>query len=361
VKAAVLRGANRPLEIEEIQIGKPQSREVLIQTAAAGVCRSDLHFQTGDYPYPMPTVLGHESAGVVEAIGPDVRHVKPGDHVITCLAIFCGHCEYCLAGRLTLCTKQGLRRNHDEPPRLSKGDEVVHQFLDLSSFAEQMLVHENAVVKITDEMPFDRAALIGCAVTTGLGAVFHTAKVPAGAAVAVIGCGGVGLNCIQAAVAAGAQRIIAVDQSKKKLDLAARFGATDVVNANEGDCVAQVRDLTAGGVAYSFEAIGLKTTTEQAWAMLRPGGTATVIGMIPVGTSIEIPGVQFLEEKRIQGSMMGSGQFRVDMPRYVDMYLSGKLNLDDLISQHLRLDQVQEGLDELKTGELARSVIVMDD
>jgi S-(hydroxymethyl)glutathione dehydrogenase/alcohol dehydrogenase len=349
------------VEIEEIQISNPQHREVLIRTAAAGVCRSDLHFQTGDYPYPMPTVLGHESAGVVEAVGPDVSLFKPGDHVITCLSIFCGHCEYCLAGRLTLCTKHGLRRGPDAAPRLSKGGEVIHPFLDLSSFAEQMLVHENAVVKIREEMPFDRAALIGCAVTTGLGAVFNTAKVPAGASVAVIGCGGVGLNCIQAAVFAGAERIIAIDPSKNKRKLATKFGATDVIDANADDPVATVRELTSGGVAYAFEAIGLKATTEQAFTMLRPGGTATIIGMIPFGTSIEIPGVSFLEEKKIQGSMMGSGEFRVDMPRYVDMYLNGKLNLDDLISQHIRLDQVQEALDELERGELARSVILLDD
>jgi S-(hydroxymethyl)glutathione dehydrogenase/alcohol dehydrogenase len=223
-----------------------------------------------------------------------------------------------------------------------------------------MLVHENALVKITEEIPLDRAALIGCAVTTGLGAVFRTAKVPADATVAILGCGGIGLNCIQGAVLAGARRIIAIDQQPAKLAMASKFGATDLVNARDCDPVEQVRDMTLGGVEYSFEAIGLKTTTEQAWSMLRAGGTATVIGMIPIGAKIEIPGVQFLEEKRIQGCMMGSGQFRIDMPRYVDMYLKGKLNLDELISQRIRLDQVQEGLDELKRGELARSVIVLD-
>jgi S-(hydroxymethyl)glutathione dehydrogenase/alcohol dehydrogenase len=360
MKAAVLRGVNEPLTIEDIQISKPQGKEVLIQTAAAGVCHSDLHFQTGAYFYPMPAVLGHESAGVVEQVGPDVTHVVPGDHVITCLSVFCGHCEYCLSGRPSLCGKHGVRRAADAPPRLTKGGETINQFLELSSYAEQMLVHENAIVKIRKDMPLDCAALIGCGVTTGVGAVFNTARIQAGSTVAVIGCGGVGLNCVQGAQMAGASRVIAIDTVPTKLEMAKKFGATDVVNASDGDPVEQVRELTSGGVEYSFEAIGLKDTTEQAWRMLRSGGTATIIGMIPVGTKIEIHGVDFLSERKIQGSAMGSNRFRTDMPRYVDMYLAGRLNLDDLVSQRIALDQVQEGFEALKKGELARSVIVMD-
>ncbi len=360
MKAAVLRGVDQPIEIEEIQIDKPMAREVLIRTAAAGVCHSDLHYQTGDYPCPMPTVLGHESAGVVEQIGPDVTHVKPGDHVVSCLSVFCGHCEYCLAGRPALCTKVGLRRGSDQKPRLSTGGEECHQFYDLSSFSEQMLVHENAIVKITKDIHLARAALIGCAVTTGIGAVFNTAKVAPGSSVAIIGCGGIGLNCVQGAALAGAGRIIAVDRVPAKLELAEKFGATDLVNASEGDPVEQVREMTSGGVEYSFEAIGLKVTTEQAWSMLRVGGTATVIGMIPIGTKIEIHGVELLFEKKIQGSMMGSNRFRTEIPRYVELYLKGKLNLDDLVSQRIGLDQVQEGFEALKKGEIARSVIVFD-
>jgi S-(hydroxymethyl)glutathione dehydrogenase/alcohol dehydrogenase len=360
MKAAVLRGVNEPLQIEDIQISKPQGKEVLIRTAAAGICHSDLHFQTGAYFFPLPAVLGHESAGVVEQVGPDVTHVEPGDHVITCLSVFCGHCEYCLSGRPSLCGKHGLRRSPDAPPRLTKGDETINQFLELSSYAEQMLVHENAIVKIRKDMPLDCAALIGCGVTTGVGAVFNTARIQAGSTVAVIGCGGVGLNCVQGARLAGASRIIAVDMLPNKLEMAKKFGATDVVNASEGDPVEQVRELTDGGVEYSFEAIGLKVSTEQAWRMLRSGGTATIIGMIPIGTKIEIHGVDFLAEKKIQGSAMGSNRFRTDMPRYVDMYLAGRLNLDDLVSQRIALDQVQEGFEALKKGELARSVIIMD-
>jgi S-(hydroxymethyl)glutathione dehydrogenase/alcohol dehydrogenase len=223
-----------------------------------------------------------------------------------------------------------------------------------------MLVHENAVVKITKDMPLDRAALIGCGVTTGAGAVFNTARVPVGATVAVIGCGGVGLSAVQGARIAGAGRIIAVDTIASKLDLAKRFGATDVVSAADGDPVEQVKQLTGGGVEYSFEAIGLKKTAEQAFAMLKNGGTATVIGMIPLGQKIELPGVDFLFEKKIQGSNMGSNAFRVDMPRYVDLYLQGRLNLDDLVSKRIDLSQVNEAFADLERGNLARSVILFD-
>jgi S-(hydroxymethyl)glutathione dehydrogenase/alcohol dehydrogenase len=358
MKAAVLRAIKQPLTIEDVELSKPGPHEVLIRTVAAGVCHSDLHFQNGSYVHELPAVLGHESAGVVEQVGSEVRYVAPGDHVITCLSVFCGHCEYCLKGRPALCEKTDTRRAADAAPRLSQKGAVMHQFADLSSYAEQLLVHENAVVKITKDMPLDRAALLGCGVTTGVGAVFNTAKVPAGATVAVIGCGGVGLSAIQGARIAGAGRIIAVDTLAAKLELAKRFGATDCVNASEGNPVQQVRQLTGGGVEYSFEAIGLKQTAEQAFGMLKNGGTATLIGMIPLGQKIELPGVAFLYEKKIQGSNMGSNAFRVDMPRYVDLYLQGRLNLDDLISKRIRLDQVNEAFADLEKGSVARSVIV---
>jgi S-(hydroxymethyl)glutathione dehydrogenase/alcohol dehydrogenase len=358
MKAAVLRGVKQPLEVEEIQIDKPGPREVLIRTVASGICHSDLHFYEGSYPYPTPCVLGHEAAGVVEQVGSEVSYVKPGDHVISCLSVFCGHCKYCTTGRPSLCSKEETRRRPDQTPRLTKGKEAVYQFLDLSSYAEQMLVHEHAIVKIRDDMPLDRACLIGCGVTTGLGAVFNTAKVPAGATVAVIGCGGVGLSCIQGAAIAGAGRVIAVDLNRGKLELARQFGATDAVDASQGDAVEQVRELTRGGVEYAFEAIGLKATAEQAFQMLENGGTATVIGMIPVGTRIELHGMDFLFEKKIQGSNMGSNHFRVDMPRYVDMYLAGKLNLDDMVSQRIKLSEVNRGFDALKKADVARSVIM---
>jgi S-(hydroxymethyl)glutathione dehydrogenase/alcohol dehydrogenase len=312
------------------------------------------------YSCDVPTIPGHEAAGIVEAVGPDVTSVRPGDHVIGCLSIFCGHCEFCLSGRPVLCTRQGLEREAHQPPRLSWQGAPLHQYLRLSAFAEWMLVHENTLVKIRDDMPLDRAALIGCAVTTGLGAVFNTAKVPPGSSVAVLGCGGVGLNAVQGAAIAGAGRIIAVDTMPWKLELAREFGATDVVNAVYGDPVEQVRELTDGGVEYSFEAIGLKVTAEQSFAMLRKGGTATIIGMIPEGQRIELPGSEFLDEKKIQGSNMGSNRFRIDMPRYVDLYLSGRLKLDELVSRRITLDDVNEGFEAMRRGEVARSVIVFE-
>lgn len=360
MKAAVLREVRKPLVIEDVQIGKPGPHEVLIRTAAAGCCHSDLHFMEGSYPTALPSVLGHESAGVVEQVGSEVHTVKVGDHVITCLSAYCGHCDQCLTGHLSLCTSAETKRGPDEEPRLTQVPGGMNQYLNLSSFAEQMLIHEHACVAIRKDMPLDRAALIGCSVMTGVGAVIHTSNVRPGETVAVIGCGGVGLAAINGAAIAGAGRIIAVDMVGSKLNLAKHFGATDVIDASQGDPVKQVQELTKGGVHHSFEAIGLKATTEQAFRMLRRGGTANVIGMIPVGTMIELHGVEFLGEKRIQGSLMGSNRFPVDMPRLVDFYMSGKLKLDELISQRIKLEQVNDAFTEMKKGELARSVIVFD-
>ena len=360
MKAAVFREVNVPMEIEEISISKPGPREVLVRTGAAGICHSDMHFFNGTYPGQVPMVLGHESAGVVEAVGSDVHYVKPGDHVITCLSVFCGHCEKCLTGHLSLCQEPEVNRAPDEEPRLSQQDQALTQFAQLGSFAEQMLVHEHAVVKIREDMPMDRAALIGCGVTTGVGAVIHTAAVEPGSTVAVIGCGGIGLSCINGAAIAGAARIIAVDMVDSKLELARKFGATDVVNGSDGNAVQNVIEMTGGGVHYSFEAIGLKVTAEQAFQMLRNGGTATVIGMIPPGDMVSLHGTDFLFEKKIQGSMMGSNRFRVDMPRFVDFYLQGRLHLDDLVSARIKLADINEGMAALETGEVARSVIMFD-
>ncbi len=360
MKAAVFREVNQPMEVEDIDISKPGPREVLIRTAAAGVCHSDLHFFNGTYPGQLPMVLGHESAGIVEQVGSDVHYVQPGDHVITCLSVFCGHCEYCLTGHMSLCQEPETRRAPDQEPRISQGGGIVQQFANLGSFAEHMLVHEHAVAKIREDMPMDRAALIGCGVTTGVGAVIHTARVEPGATVAVIGCGGVGLSCINGAAIAGASRVIAVDRVASKLELARKFGATDVVNAGETDAIDAVKDLTDGGVHYSFEAIGLKVTAEQAFGMLRNGGTATVIGMIPPGDMVSLHGPDFLFEKKIQGSFMGSNRFRVDMPRYVELYLQGKLHLDDMVSSHIKLEDLNDAMAQLETGEIARNVILFD-
>jgi S-(hydroxymethyl)glutathione dehydrogenase/alcohol dehydrogenase len=359
MKAAVLNSVPGRLDIEDIEIGEPGPREVLVRTAAAGVCHSDLHFMEGKYPFPCPAVLGHESAGIVEAVGSMVHYVAPGDHVITCLSAFCGHCSQCTDGHLTLCENKRteLVRQPGEPPRLSRDGETVNQFMHLSSFAEKMLIHEQALVKIDTEMPLDRAALIGCAVTTGLGAVFRTARVAPGESVVVIGCGGIGLSAIQGARIAGANKIIAVDMSESKLELAQQLGATHLIDASKDDAVAAVKSLTGGGVHHSFEAVGMKMTAEQAYQMLRSGGQATVIGMIPVGTMVEIHGPELLMEKKLTGSNMGSNQFRTDMPRYVDMYLDGRLHLDEMVSKTIGLEDINEGFEDMKAGNVARSVV----
>ena len=361
MRAAVFRQVNTPMEIEDVSIAKPKAREVLVRTVASGICHSDYHFYQGLYPYLLPTILGHEAAGVVEQVGEGVSYVKPGDHVITCLSAFCGHCEFCLSGQMSICEEPELQRGADEPSRLAQGEQPVAQFLNLSAYAEQMLVHEHALTKVNPDMPFDKAALIGCGVITGTGAVFRTAKVAPGETVAIIGCGGIGLAAVNGAAIAGAGRIIAIDRVQSKLDLAKEMGATDVINATEtNDPVAEVRELTGGGVHHAIEAIGLKLTAEQAFRMIQRGGTATIIGMIPVGTMVELHGVDFLAEKKIQGSRMGSNQLRTDMPRLVDFYFADKLKLDDMVAQHLRLDQVNEGLAALDSGETVRSVIMFD-
>ena len=262
MKAAVLRAVNQPVAVEEVQVDAPAPREVLVQTAASGVCHSDLHFVEGLYTTPMPCILGHEAAGTVAAVGDQVSYVRPGDPVIMCLSVFCGICEYCMRGQPYLCTKTAVTRSAGDPPRLRKDGEAVTQFAQLGSYAAEMLVHENALVKVDGDIPFPQLALIGCGATTGLGAVLNTARVEPGSTVAVVGCGGIGIHCVQAAALAGALRIIAVDATEDKLALAREFGATDVIDATAGDVAQRIVDLTDGGVDYSFEAIGLKQTAE---------------------------------------------------------------------------------------------------
>jgi S-(hydroxymethyl)glutathione dehydrogenase/alcohol dehydrogenase len=360
MKAAVLYEPGQLLGIEDVRVDNPKSHEVLVRTAACGVCRSDLHYITGHYACPLPTILGHEAAGVVEKVGSEVRYVKPGDHVITCLSVFCGHCEFCTTGRPFSCQNPEVARGEADAPRLSRDGGELHQLFSLSAFAEHMLIHEHALVKIRPDMPLDRAALIGCGVTTGFGAVINTAEVEVGATVAVIGCGGVGLSAINGAAIAGAGRIIAVDVKGSKLNLAKHFGATDVVDASQCDPVEAVKEMTGGGVEYSFEALGFKETSEQAFGMLRTSGMATVIGMVPEGVMLEIPADDLLNDKVLRGSNMGSNHFRVDMPRFVEFYLSGKLKLDDMISRRIGLEEINEAFDEMQAGTVARSVVVFD-
>ncbi len=358
MKAAVLNEPNRPLDIEDIQIDRPGPREVLLRTSASGVCHSDLHLIKRGRG---PIVPGHEPAGIVEQVGSDVTYVKPGDRVIACLSIFCGICDFCTTGRTHLCGGQMFDRQKGESPRLSRGGKPVAQMAQLASFAEQMLVPENALVKVRDEMPLDRAALIGCGVTTGLGAALYRARIEAGSTCAVIGCGGVGLSIIQGCRIAGANRIIAVDTQDWKLELAKKVGATDGVSAADGDAVAKVQELTGGGVDYGFEAIGLNETARQAYGMTRRGGTTVIVGVITSGEGLGLPGFDLvMSEKTVMGSTMGSIGFRVAMPRFVDLYLSGKLLLDEIISARRPLEEINLCFDEMEKGTAARSVIVFD-
>jgi S-(hydroxymethyl)glutathione dehydrogenase/alcohol dehydrogenase len=358
MRAAVLRSLPGELEVSDIDVSSPGPNEVLIETMAAGLCHSDLSCMNGTIAIgvDLPVVLGHESAGVVEAVGKDVTSVRPGDRVMACNSVACGACKWCMVGRPNLCISRPPRAA-TLGPALSDRGQPVNRVVGIGGFAEKLLLPDKAVVKIGEVMPFATAALLGCAVTTGLGAALNTAKVTPGAIVAVIGCGGIGLNIVQGAIVAGARRVIAIDIGQANLDLARQFGATDLIDASKGDPVVQVRDLTGGGVQYSFEAIGNKTTMEQAFAMLEIGGVATIVGLAPLGTSIELPTTEFLRERRIQGSLLGSNRFQLDIPYYVDLYEQGRLKLDELVSKCISLDNINESYREIEAGSGGRHVV----
>jgi S-(hydroxymethyl)glutathione dehydrogenase/alcohol dehydrogenase len=362
-RAAVLNTAPGTLEFEQLSIDAPTPDEVLVRILHAGLCHSDLHEIDGTFESTPPIVLGHEGAGVVEAVGSNVGGIAVGDHVVTCLSVFCGRCRYCTNGQQTLCENRAAL-SHDRPrARLTNAAGVsVRPTAGIGAFAGHMLAHQNAVVSIPKEMPLAQASILGCAITTGLGAVFRTAKVEPGSTVAVIGTGGVGMAAIQGARLAGASTIIAVDVVDEKLDKAIGFGATHVVNGRSVDAVAAVGEITQGGVDYSFEAVGNARTVEQAFAMLGPGGTATVVGMVPASTPIAISGPDlFLREKKLQGSFMGSNQFKVDIPRYVELYLQGRLLLDEMVSDRLPFERINEGFALLGAGRATRVVVDMEE
>ena len=357
MKAAVLFEAGQPLRIEDVTIAKPAAHEVLIRTAAVGVCRSDLHFVDGAYPHAMPTIPGHEAAGVVEAVGEEVRCVKVGDHVVTCLSAYCGQCEFCVTGRMSLCVDAAVRRPKGAPPRLMLGDVPVAQMLNLSAYAEMMLVHEHACVAIDRDMPLDRAALLGCAVTTGAGAVFNTTDVTPGETVCVVGCGGIGLAAVNAAKIAGAGRIIALDPVAEKRAMAEKLGATHSFDSASDTAADEVVALTRGGVHHAIEAVGRPQSAATAVKVLRRGGTATILGMMPLGEKVGLSAMDLLAGKRLQGGLMGSNRFPVDIPRLVDFYLRGLLDLDTIIADRLPLDRINQAFDELRRGETTRSVV----
>ena len=360
MKAAIMKENHAPLEIEDVKIDAPGPGEVLLKTAASGVCHSDLTVIEGGLPYPPPCVLGHEPAGIVEEVGAGVTEFAPGDHVIGCLNSWCGVCKFCTEGRPYLCATSFMGRPEGMSPRLTFSDDsFLGQFANLASFAEKMLCSERSLVKIREDMPLDRAALIGCGVTTGLGAALNTVDIPAGASVAIIGLGGVGLAALQGARITGAGQIIAIDAKPWKFDMAKLMGASHCIDASDGDPVAAVHDLTSGGADFVFECIGLVPTVQQAISMTGRGGTTVLVGVVPMTEVVPFSAADLtLQEKKITGSFMGSNRFRFDMPKYIEFYLDGRLHLDEMISSRIQLEQINDAFDKMRGGEVARQVIV---
>jgi S-(hydroxymethyl)glutathione dehydrogenase/alcohol dehydrogenase len=363
IKAAVCRATHVPVGIESIDIDRPLGREVLVRTVATGVCHSDLHVVDGDGRFALERgiVLGHEGAGIVEAVGDQVTAFRPGDHVVACLSGFCGSCAQCLSGHPNVCVGGAVARGESAPPRLSKKGQGIPSFAGIGSYAERMLLHENSVVKIDDDVPLDRAALVGCGVLTGVGAALRSAGLEAGQTVAVFGCGGVGLSIVQGARIGGARQIIALDQFDSKLEMARRVGATHTVNTSNDEPVKAVRSLTGGaGVDHAFEAVGNATLVRQAIESLAIRGTATIVGVLPPDAKIEFPWMAIRPECRVQTSRMGGNRFRIDIPRYLDFYRQGRLLLDEMVTRRGRLDDINEAFRAMKAGEVARTVLTFD-
>lgn len=361
-RAAVLHKVGGPFVVEEVEVQAPQAGEVLVRMAAAGVCHSDWHIVQGIPPKAMPIVLGHEGSGVVEAVGPGVTLARPGDRVILSFVPDCGRCRYCLKGHANLCDARGLYADGtmlDGTTRFSLNGEPVYHFANVSAFSQYTVVPEEAAIPCTHDVPLDLAALFGCAITTGVGAVLFSAKVEPGSSVAVFGAGGVGLNAIQGAVLARATKIIAVDVSARKLELARQFGATDGVDASTGDPVVQIRALTGGeGVDYAFEAIGLGKTMSQAFACLRKLGVAVTIGLAPFDDTVQVSARDLVYGERVlRGSFYGSARPRVDFHRMIDLYLGGHLKLDELVTRVYPLEGINEGFAAMNAGEVARSIV----
>ena len=364
-RAAVLWEPGRPVEILEVDLERPKEAEVLVRIAACGVCHSDLHVVDGHLPEPLPLVLGHEAAGVVEETGPGVKSLGPGDHVVLALVPSCGECEECSRGRPNFCVLGARMASQgtlaDGTSRLSLNGTTLHHFNSISSFAGHAVVPESAAVRIRPDVPLDAAALVGCSVLTGYGAVTNSAGVEEGATVAVWGCGGVGANVVQGARLAGASRIVAVDTRPEKLELARALGATDAVHAGDDvDAVTAVKDLTDGGPDYAFEVIGSERSIQEAWKATRAGGTVVVVGIMPRGSSLTIDPWQFMSEKTLKGTFLGSARIQEDIPRLVDLYHSGELELDRLVSRKLPLAELPDAFDRLRAGEVVRQVVVFD-
>jgi NDMA-dependent alcohol dehydrogenase len=363
-KAAVCEGVDQPLEVIDVDVDPPKAGEVRVRMGASGVCHSDLSVVNGTLLSPLPSVLGHEGAGVVEEVGEGVSSVKAGDHVVLSFVPQCGHCYFCTHDAPEMCEPGFMAMatggQLDMTPRFARGGVPLHQMSGLGTFSEELVCPEISTIRIDDEVPLTRAALIGCGVLTGFGAAANTADVRPGDTVAVIGCGGVGLNVIQGAKFKGAERIIAIDQFDSKLKLAEEFGATDVVNAKDTDAVAAVQELTGGrGVDVSFEVIGLKATVQQALAMARRGGQAIIVGVPKMEQIMEIPIAMELlvNEKQVRGSWYGSSSVQRDVPMLIDLYKQGTLKLDELVSRTIGLTDINDAFKAMEAGEVARSVV----
>lgn len=360
MKAAVCRAPGHGFEVVEVELAEPVGKEVLIDVRASGLCHSDSHIAADGFDYEFPSVLGHEVAGVVLETGPDVTEFRQGDHVAASLIQYCGHCEACLDGRVYQCWNPSeTQRGQDEPPRLTLDGEPLFQYSALSGFAEKVLIHENQLARIPNEIPFSQASLLGCGVITGAGAVINSAGVRPGQSVAIVGCGGVGLNAVQAARLAGAETIVAIDMIPGKLELARKFGATHTVNSTVRDPLEAILEVTPRGVDHAFEMIGLAQTCRLAIDAARVGGCVYVIGLQKPGVSIPIyPWDDLLAgQKRIIGVTMGASNPRKDIPMYARMYLDGRLNLDDLVSREIALHEINDAYAALERGEVARNVI----
>ncbi|HDY83154.1 MAG: S-(hydroxymethyl)glutathione dehydrogenase [Gammaproteobacteria bacterium] len=366
-KAAVMYEPNKPLQIEEFDLEGPQQGEVLVKYSASGICHSDYSILTGVMDLgPSPMILGHEGAGIIEEVGPGVTELAPGDHVVAVLTPSCGKCVMCQEEKPFMCSQMarlmGTGKMLDGTTRFSRNGEPVYHMAALGTFSERSVVQAGSVVKVKHDAPLDTVCLVGCGVTTGVGAAVNTAKVHAGSSVAVIGCGGVGLSIIQGARINGASTIIAVDPVPEKRELAMQLGATHGVDPfAEGGPIKQVKALTGGlGVHYAFEALGRIDTTEQTWSMIRPAGRAIIVGMTDQSEKIKLKVTGLLSEKRIKGSGYGSAVPKRDVPRFVDWYLSGELKLDEMITKRIKLEDINQAFDEMARGEGARSVIMYD-
>jgi S-(hydroxymethyl)glutathione dehydrogenase / alcohol dehydrogenase len=364
IKAALITAPNQPIQIETLELEPPHAGEVLVQIKACGVCHSDYHLITGATQHPRPVVPGHEGAGIVEAVGGGVTHIKVGDHVVLNWAPNCGHCFYCLRGKPNLCDTfvgpiwDGVML--DGTPRLKWQGQPVYHFSALAAFAEYAVVPQETCVVVRRDVPLSVAALVGCAVTTGIGAVLYSANVQAGDRVAVFGCGGVGLSVIMGAQLAGAQQIIAIDRVPQKLELARQFGATDVIAANEVDAIEMVRQLTAGrGADVTFEAVGAAQLQADCVEAARPGGKAVLVGLSAMGSSTPLSGAKIVrQEKTVIGSYYGTAHTARDFPFLLDLYVAGKLDLDALVSRTYRLSEINEAFAAMLAGEVARGVVV---